>query len=360
MLAALVLLAVVCGCSKTSSPVNEEPIVFREPYPWTTSTPSAQGLDSILIDQAVAAVRGQPYMFSLLIVRNDFLVLEHYNASLTRYNDYEVRSVSKAVTSALVGIAVQKGFIDSVGQPMMDFFTDLATPQLDPRAYDITIEHLLTMRAGFDFDESADPSGRFNNNTDWLKEAIHLPFKTNPGDAFSYATPIVNILSGILTRSSGMTTREFADQNLFEPLGIAVRRWDRDPQGIYLGGTGMVFTARDLARIGYLYLKNGRVGGNMILQPGWIQASQIPRNQSNGTYAALQSVNYGYQWWTSNDTTASMYFAAGFGGQFIFVIPSADMVVVFTATAQVSIPEARQHEGFVISLLVQSILPAVN
>lgn len=197
---------------------------------------------------------GQSFLFALLIVKDGYFVTEHYNASLTKYNDYEVRSVSKVITSALVGIAIQRGLIDSVGQPMMDFFLDLATPQLDARAHSITIERLLTMRAGFDFDESADPSDRFNSNTNWLKEAIHFPFISAPGDTFIYATRISNILSGIVTRASGRSSYEFADQNLFESLGIAVRRWDKDPQGIYLGGTGVVFTARDMARIGYVYL----------------------------------------------------------------------------------------------------------
>lgn len=355
-----VFLAVLSGCTHPSeNPADSGQFPNRPPYAWQTSTPAQQGLDSASIAAAIAEMNSHAWMFSLLIVRHGYLAVEQYNNNLSQYNDYEIRSASKSVTSALVGLAIKEGYIDSVGQKMMDFFPEYVTPGMDPRKFDITIEHLLTMTAGFDFNELGDYSQQFNNNTNWLKEAIDLPLKYNPGEKFAYATPMTNILSGIITRATGMSTREFAERYLFTPLNIQVRRWDQDPQGVYLGGTGMVFTARDLARFGYLYLKKGRVDSVSIVPQSWVDKSSAQHLLQNDPWPILNTVNYGYNWWTNYDSTVSMYFAAGYGGQYVFVCPNLDLVAVMTSYAYVDASLSSVQLTSALDLFVNKIVPSV-
>jgi CubicO group peptidase (beta-lactamase class C family) len=142
-------------------------------------------------------------------------------------------------------------------------------------------------------------------------------------------------------------------------MGISVRDWYKDPQGYYYGGTGMSMTLRDLARFGYLYLKAGSVGGSTVLPEAWIRESVIPRNNTSSSWGGLSSVNYGYQWWTARAGSDSLFFAAGYAGQFCFVIPQRSLIVATVADSEVTPDVASAQELFVIDLLVQYVLPVV-
>ena len=148
-----------------------------------------------------------------------------------------------------------------------------------------------------------------------------------------------------------MSTYDFAEQNLFAPLKISVRAWLKDPQGVYAGGTGMMFTPRDLARFGQLYLHNGMIDGTQIVSRQWIQQTLIPRNTSNLDWADLQSVNYGYLWWNNYDTRDSLFMAAGFGCEFIFVIPAKDMIIVTIGDDNVTSNQASINQNALIGIL---------
>lgn len=349
---------VLVSCTK-SGPTESTPPELIKPYPWVTSSPQVEGLDTALIATAVDSIRAKSYVYSLLVVKNGHLVVERYNGYYTQYNDFEIRSVSKGFTSALIGIAIREGFIRGVDQKMMEFFPEYDSPNLDPRKREITIEHLLTMKSGLDYIESDDHSGIFNEKTNWLREAINLPQKHNPGERFNYASVNSNILAGIIAKAGKMSAREVAKKHLFGPLMIIDRGWDQDPQGYYLGGTGMYFTPRDLARFGYLYLQGGTDGGRSVVPADWVQRSLQPRAGRNFTWGTLQDVNYGYQWWTGRSGQDLLFFAAGFGGQFIIVVPQKNMVIVTTANPNVDIPRASEQEDFILSVVTRYILPAV-
>jgi CubicO group peptidase (beta-lactamase class C family) len=148
-----------------------------------------------------------------------------------------------------------------------------------------------------------------------------------------------------------MSTYDFAERYLFTPLKISVRAWLTDPQGVYAGGTGMMFTPRDLARLGQLYLHNGNIDGTQIISRQWIQQTLISRNPSNRTWGDLQSVNYGYLWWNNYDSRDSLFMAAGFAGQFVFVIPAKNMVIVTIGDDNLSTDQASINEGVMIGIL---------
>jgi CubicO group peptidase (beta-lactamase class C family) len=207
------------------------------------------------------------------------------------------------------------------------------------------------MKSGIDWDETADHTSLYTDNVNWMYTTLKLPLKYAPGERFLYTTPNVNLLSGIITRASGMSTYEFAERYLFTPLKISVRSWLKDPQGVYAGGTGMMFTPRDLARFGQLYLHNGTIDGTQIVSQHWIQQTLVPRNASNLAWADLPSVNYGYLWWNNFDTRDSLFMAAGFAGQFVFVIPAKNMIIVTIGDDNVTTGQASLSENIVIGIL---------
>jgi CubicO group peptidase (beta-lactamase class C family) len=341
------------GChSNPSSSDNASTFnfVYRDPYAWPTSTPAAAGLDTTKISAALDEVRANSFIFSLLVVRNDTLVVEYYSR-FQKDNDFEIASASKSFTSALIGIAIDKGIIRSVQDPVLGFFPDFDTAGLDPRKRSWTLEQFLTMKSGIDWDENADHTSLFTDNVNWMYTTLKLPLKYAPGTQFIYTTPNVNLLSGIITRRSGMSTYDFAEQYLFAPLKISVRAWLKDPQGVYAGGTGMMFTPRDLARFGQLYLHNGTIDGTQIVSRQWIQQTLIPRNTSNLDWADLQSVNYGYLWWNNYDTRDSLFMAAGFGCEFIFVIPAKNMIIVTIGDDNVTSNQASINQNVLIGIL---------
>jgi CubicO group peptidase (beta-lactamase class C family) len=349
----VLIVLLLTGCHSNPASSDSTPssrFTYRDPYAWPTSTPAAQGLDTARISAALVEIRANAFILSFLVIKNDTLVVDYYN-HYQKENDFEIHSAAKSFTSALTGIAIDKGIIRSVQENVLSYFPDFDTTGLDPRKRSWTLEHLLTMRSGIDWDETVDHSALFNDNVNWMYTALRLPLKYAPGERFLYTTPNANLLSGIITRASAMSTYDFAERYLFTPLKISVRSWVRDPQGIYAGGTGMRFTPRDLARFGQLYLHNGTIDGTQIISRQWIQQTLIPRNLTNQTLSELQSVNYGYLWWNNYDSRDSLFMAAGFAGQFVFVIPAKNMVVVTVGNDDASTDHASINENILIGLL---------
>ena len=307
-------------------------------------------LDTSKIAGALSEVKSNSFISSLLIIKNDTLVVEYYNR-LTQDNDFEIHSASKSFTSALVGIAIDKGIIHSTQDKILSYFPDFDTTGMDPRKRGWTLEEFLTMKSGIDWDEDADHTSLYTDNANWMYTTLKLPLKYDPGTQFLYTTPNVNLLSGIVTRTSGISTYDFAERYLFTPLKISVRGWLKDPQGVYTGGTGMMFVPRDLARLGQLYLHNGQVDGVQVISQQWIQQTLVPRNQANRTWGDLQSVNYGYLWWNNYDARDSIFMAAGFAGQFIIVIPAKNMVIVTIGDDSASTAQASINETIILGIL---------
>ncbi len=294
----------------------------REYWPtkqWRTSTPEKQGMDS---DQLRQISKYNPReLSSVLIARNGYLVLEEYYSG--DENDLRILwSATKSVISALVGIALKEGYIKSIDQKMVAFFPEYVTEENDLLLKEITLRHLLTMTAGF----GPDLLGTS------VKKAFSLPILSKPGEEPAYNSSASNLLSGVISKSTGMNALEFGKKHLFGPLGISNLLWSQDPQGYSHGGSGLRLSSRDMAKIGYLYLNNGTWDSIQILPGEWVQESTRKQSESPmKNYDPLARQDYGYQWWVTSADGHSAFYALGTGGQFIFVIPSLDIVLVMTS-----------------------------
>ena len=195
------------ACNK--NPVESDEFVSFE---WPVSSPEEQGFDPERFSEAMEEAKNRTFIFSLLVVRHGHLVSEYYRWTdyYDRNDPWMVRSVTKSFISALIGMAVEQGYIDSVGQRVLDFFPEYVTPSLDPRKQDMTIEDLLTMKSGLPSDGAADTllSGQY----DFIKDILECPLVDDPGEGFHYSSIGAHLLSGILTKASGMNTRAFADR----------------------------------------------------------------------------------------------------------------------------------------------------
>ncbi|MBN1271056.1 MAG: serine hydrolase [Candidatus Aminicenantes bacterium] len=334
-------------------------------YKWPTSTPEAQELDPEKLKSLVQAIRDDktyPDVDSLLIIRNGFLVLEEYFHGYDAETLHMVQSVTKSFISALVGIAIDKGFIKDANQKILGFFPDLdSIKNLDERKRSIKIQDLLTMRSGTDFYEREFGSPNFELNrlaTGWDIFYLDRPMISDPGTGFRYDTGGSVLLSAILKKVNGMHADAFAEKYLFSHLDISKTFWIKNSEGYPHAGGGLHLLPRDMAKLGQLYLQNGVWQGEQIIPVQWIEESFKPhvifRVPEDHPYKG-----YGYYWWIlkldpKDETKGYIYTALGLWGQFIFVIPEYDMVVVVNSDARGA------NEGHPITFLYTYVLPSVQ
>jgi CubicO group peptidase (beta-lactamase class C family) len=330
-----------------------------DPYPWPESSPGLQGLDTEMFERAFQAAEAIPNMYALVVIRKGTLVAERYFHGQTVFRANHLHSASKSFISALVGIALRENFIQNLDQKMMDFFPEYASPLLDPRKYEITLRHLLTMRAGFAWEETAPYLEAYLASPDWVGYALNVPLRYDPGQAFNYASIQTNLLSAILAKASGLSTKALADKYVYGPLGISFPQWYQDPQGYYLGAHAMYISPRDMARFGYLYLQKGRIGDQQIVPAAWIEESWQRTGRSGWDWASLENEGYGYQWWMGNLGGYDIFFAAGKGGQFIITVPELEMVVVTTADGDSWVDSDAQNQD-ILRLVDRYVLQAAR
>ncbi len=296
---------------------------------WRTSSPEEQGMDSSYIRGMIEYIQEQKKdIHSLLIVRNGYLVTEAYFYPYQKGVKHAINSCTKSVTSALVGIAINEGYIKSINDKVLSFFLDLKIANLDKRKKALTLEHLLKMTAGFDWVEEGyygsedDSTIQMINSKDPVQFILDHKMIQEPGESFYYCTGASHLLSATLQKTTGKSILEYGQEKLLGPMGITDIYWTSDRKGITYGGLGLYLTPRDMAKFGYLFLKKGKWGANQIVPEKWVQESTrkhigFPYDQGSG---------YGYQWWTT-----SGYSARGLGGQYIIVFPESNLVVVFTS-----------------------------
>lgn len=309
--------------------------------------------DSALLAEAYARARSLPRLRSLLIHWRGSLVREHYFRGASRTQPANIKSASKSIVSALVGIAIARGQIRSVHQPISELLPD-ATRALDPRKRAITVEDLLTMRSGLE-STSFENYGAWVSSRNWVRDVLRRPLVADPGGLMIYSTGSTHVLSAILTRVTGLSTYAYAQQVLARPLGISLRPWTRDPQGIYFGGNEMRMTPRQMVAFGLLYLHGGRTpNGRQVVPKAWVDGSWVRRTRSGWS-----GQDYGYGWWIRRSGTHDVYFAWGYGGQFIFVVPDLELVVVTTSDPNATTRE-RGHLEAIYALLDTAVVPAVE
>lgn len=297
---------------------------------WRTAAPGALGMDVAGLEAAHTHLLAEyPTITSLLVVRGGSLVFEHYADPSGPDTLHNVKSVTKSVTSALIGIAIATGDLAGLDETLGYVFPEAFTAGSDPRKRDITVGDLLTMRSGLDWEEWRGTTLQMTASKNWVEFVLDRPVRQDPGTAFNYSTGDTQLLAAILQRVTGMPALAFADLYLFNPLGIERRTWPTDPQGIHVGGAELSLRARDMAKIGYLMLNRGHWDGDQLLPADWVQAATAPHTEAHADARGCP-LEYGYLWWLRPQGPYESALAVGYGGQYIYVIPALDMVVVLT------------------------------
>lgn len=296
---------------------------------WETSAPEAQGVDSTKLAEVIRTITGNDIKtHSIFVARNGFAILDavFYPFSFSE-GLHDFASVTKAIIATLIGIAIDKGFVQSVDQKVLDFFPDRSVENRNDRKEEITIEDLLTMRSGFQCGHDGEKElWEMTHHSDkpWVQYALDFPMDAKPGTQFAYCSPNTHLLSAILTEITGMTALEFAQKYLFGPLGIEDIIWNPDPQGITRGWGDMFLRPADMAKIGYLYLNNGLWNGERIVSSNWLQNSLQQHSSTTDTEG------YGYHW-MSDQAFPGVYYAKGMGGQRLIIWPEKAVVVVLNS-----------------------------
>ncbi|MGF1629530.1 MAG: serine hydrolase domain-containing protein [Kiloniellaceae bacterium] len=285
---------------------------------------------------------------TLIVARDGEILIEEGFRGHSTSAPANIKSASKAVISALVGIAVGKGILEGPDQRIAPLLSDKLPENPDPRIHDITIGNLLSMQAGLGRTSGAN-YGRWVSSRDWVRAALAQPFAGVPGGGMLYSTGNSHLLSAILTRESGRSTLELAREWLAPLKDFAIADWLRDPQGIYLGGNQMAMTPRAMLAFGELYRNGGRVGDRQVIPQDWIEASWQPRTQS-----IFHDDLYGYGWFLAEMAGHRVIYAWGYGGQMIYVVPSLDLTVTMTSVENQ--PSARSgHRGDLHALMRQIV-----
>ena len=303
-----------------------------------------------VLERAVARVTELPRMRSLLVSVDGTLLAEQYFHGAAPHRAANLKSASKSIISVLVGIAVDRGDIDGIDTTIDTFFPEYLD---DPAKQRITVEDLLTMRSGLETTSNRN-YGRWVQSGNWVRHVLTRPLVARPGTRMIYSTGSTHLLSAIITRASGLDTHRFASLHLGEPMGISVPRWTADPQGVYFGGNEMSMTPRDMLAIGEMYLNCGRVGTTQIVSENWVHTSIKP----HATRTRRPDRAYGYGWWVRDLYGYDAFYAWGYGGQFIYVVPDLRLVTVMTSSPN---PGAglRAHRNSLYQLMEDEIVPAV-
>lgn len=335
---------------------------------WVAADPEALGMDSKklaglepVIKSAYSNING------IVVVRKGHIAFERYYNGWGPDDVHHVASVTKSIISALIGIAIDAGYINSVDEKVLSFFPEYAAGAVSIQKRAVTIRHLLTMTAPFPFSwkpgdkTGQEPLDRLRRQKDWVKYTLDLLGQKGQMGQFQYCTAAIHLLSAIITRTTGKCAREFANERLFRPTGMKeipdqdmksfgledvfgknMKGWIKDPSGNSAGGWGLTLTPRDMARFGFLYLNQGLWEDRQIISRAWVHES-----------TAMNPNKYGYLWWLREEGGIFSYSALGDGGNAICCIPEKDLVV---AVASKIIRNARDRW----QLVEECIIPAAE
>lgn len=337
--------------SLASGAAGQEP---RSGQGWEVAAPAAAGFDAALLAEGVERVGQAPGVRCLLVARGGRLVVERAWAGARCDRPHDVKSASKSLLSALVGIAREQGLLD-LDTPVAAALANELPPEPGARER-ITVRHLLTMTSGLESTSGA-AYGRWVASGNWARYALARPLLHPPGREFAYSTGNSHLLSVLLARASGQSLLAFARRHLLDALGIRVASWQRDPQGFYFGGNSLALTPRALARFGQLYLERGHAAGRQLVPAAWIEEST--RVHASGWPDRYGG--YGYLWWVPGGHPPGTFLAVGYGGQFLYVVPERDLLVVLTASpAGKGAAWDRRLLGIFRDYLVRAARPSIS
>ena len=283
-----------------------------------------------------------PSLGSFAVWRHNTLLYEHYFHGCNDTTLFDVKSITKSVTSALGGIIKDKGLLPDLSTPVVDVLTEYAPPKTYPpniwyqedKLYQdslrrmMTLKDILTMQTGLAWDDFGATVWGFLFASDPVKYTLEVPYDEEPGQTFNYCSGASATFGAVLAKLIKSDLKSFADTNLFTPIGITCKRWDTDPMGRNSGATELFLTTQDMMKFGLLYLHNGKANGQQIISESWIKES-LAEHATLNKWPVLTTPNgYGYYWWRRKTNGYQAYIASGAGGQLIFIVPKLDMVIV--------------------------------
>jgi CubicO group peptidase (beta-lactamase class C family) len=299
---------------------------------WDVSVPEKQGMDSEVLLDMYKKYNDDGI---ILIIKNGYLV-SNYNQEYLNKDLHHIFSCTKSIISSLIGIARIEGYIKNVDQKVLSFFPDNKVNNLDDRKKNLTLYHLLTMTSGFEWYDSPDDIDSVNMSltNDWAGYVLNKPMLSEPGKEWYYNSGCSQLLSIILTKTTGVSAYDYAKKKIFDPLGITNVQWEKDPQGNSTGGWGLYLTSFDLAKIGYLYLREGKWKDKQIVPKEWVLDSTRNHFTLGTSYDNnLNGFVYGFQWWIYTDLPYQAYKAWGAyetEAVEIIIIPDLDLDIVLT------------------------------
>jgi CubicO group peptidase (beta-lactamase class C family) len=371
--AAILALLAAAACGPDVNELRAVDYAPLDDKDFEVSTPQAQGLDPLLVAGLYYDAEKLETLYGLLVIRNGKLIAEKYfnKGSVTQVSGR--MSTTKSYTSALVGIALQKGCLKSVDQKMIDFFPEFADKITDPRKKRITIRHMLQMRAGYPWEGRVPEYFTIlfmGNNWHWLPHLVDFPLMNDPGKEFNYSNLNSHLLGVIVARACNTDLKSLAEEYIFSPIGAKLPRWTADPDHYNWGHFEIYVTARDMAKFGLLYLNHGMYNGKQVLPASWVRDSLRRYSEGINFTGWLSSklggyfsdLGYGYQWWSAGAGAHKFDFAWGHGGQLIVLLHKLNMVIVTTADPIYNLPEEQgwRYEGAIIDVVGRFIqsLPA--
>lgn len=308
---------------------------------WEVSSLNSVGISKAEIEEVSQLIReidSYENVLSMLIVKNGKLVHEVYSPYCQRNTLHWMASITKTITSTLIGIAIDKGFIESVDTKLYDLLPQFAEHFKDPQKKKIALKHIMTMTSGLEWNERVSYNNPQNSewqkveSEDWMKYVLSQSMSEEPGTRFNYNTGGIHLLSLVIKSVSDLYAHEFAVKHFLNPMGIYAYQWNKDPMGYpCTGGTdgGLGLRTRDIAKFGYLFLKDGTWKGKRIVSEKWVKEAPFTHITTSG-----RGRSYAFNWMTGSRTTKGKRFefimSSGYGGQILYIVPEYDLILVFT------------------------------
>lgn len=337
----LTIIIIVALSIQITSLKGFEPELSTSYWPtddWQTEEPENVQMDEDLLNTMDTYINESIFgLDSIVLVKNGYIVFERYYRGYSKDVAHQLYSCTKSVTSALVGIAIDQGLF-TLNDYVLDYFDEYTFENVDSRKQNITIEHLLNMQSGLDWDEwsidyfnSLNQYNRMLSSLDWVQFILDTPMATEPGSTFVYCGGASHLLQAIIDRTANVSAMEFANTYLFDPLGINVDIWTSSPNNVVCGAHGLHLTPRDMAKFGYLFMNNGSWDGHQIIPKDWVW--NTTRNNFIMGYYDSVPINYGYQWWAQAERLDYYtFYASGYQGQRIHCFPELDLIFITTAS----------------------------
>jgi CubicO group peptidase (beta-lactamase class C family) len=308
---------------------------------WEVSSLRDVGADVDAIEEVSGLIRdidSYENVLSMAVVKDGKLVHEEYSPYCQRNTLHWMASITKTVTSTLIGIAIDKGFIEGVDAKLYELLPQFAEHFKDPEKKKIALKHIMTMTSGLMWNEQVSYNNPENSewqmveSEDWMNYVVSRPMRSEPGTIFYYNTGGIHLLSAVIKKVSGLYAHQFAEKYLLHSMGIYAYQWNKDPMGYpCTGGTdgGIGLRTRDIAKFGWLFLKDGKWKGKQIISEKWVKEAPVTHVTTKG-----RGRSYAFNWMTGNRTINGKRFgyiaSFGYGGQTLYIVPEYDLIIVFT------------------------------